>query len=232
MRAKLALFVSTALTCLTTGLHASSLVLNANGTITEAFQGVNPTNGTFSGTVTFDTATGQATAENITAYFNGTAGFSFAASSIPTVTAIPSFGTPASDYSYVSNGDTTVQVLDVFNQLNIHALDFTVSDALLTSYNGDPMINPGVLGQSTENIVTIGSGKLTDPNALPPAASTPGTVVPRPLGHRRRGSRWSRTPTLPEGITAPTQPRVPSLDVGFPSTARGAEKRTPPAKSR
>lgn len=171
MRALHALFASIALTCLASNVQASSLVLNASGTFTEAFQGVNPSNGTFSGTVTFDTSTFQATAEDIS--FTGNTSFSFMASSIPVVTSIPSFGTAASNYSYVNGGDTTVQILDTMNQLNVHALDFTVNDALLTSYTGQSMMNPGVIGQNTELIVDNVSGTLTDPNAMPPAASTP-----------------------------------------------------------
>ena len=173
MRAKLVLFVFTALTCSTVNLHASSLVLNANGTITEAFQGNNPVSGTFRGTVTFDTVTNQATAENITAYFNGSAAYTFQASSLPVVTAIPAYGTPASNYSFEQNGKTTVQVLDTGSTFAKNALNFTVSDALLTSFDGDPMMAPYVLQQGTENVLTIGSGTLIDPNALPPVASTP-----------------------------------------------------------
>ncbi len=173
MRAKLALFVSAALTCLASHVHASSLVLDANGTITQAFQGNNPVKGTFSGTVTFDTVTNQATAEDITAYFGSAAGFTFKASSIPVVTAIPPYGTLSSNYSFQQNGDTTVQVVESLVGYSSDALKFTVSDALLTSYYGDPMIAPAVIGQGTENVITINSGRLTDPNALPPVASTP-----------------------------------------------------------
>ncbi len=173
MRAKLVLFVFTALTCSTVNLHASSLVLNANGTITEAFQDNNPVSGSFRGTVTFDTVTNQAIAENITAYFNGSAAYTFQASSLPVVTAIPAYGTPTSNYSFEQNGKTTVQVLDTGSTFAKNALNFTVSDALLTSFDGDPMMAPYVLQQGTENVLTIGSGTLIDPNALPPVASTP-----------------------------------------------------------
>ncbi len=155
---------------------ASSVVLNVSGNVygTRYYYPNGVDTGTLSGTVTFDSTTGYATAANITATINGRPYFSFVDPAIPIAPPFPVIGpiqAPATDYSFVQNGLTTVDVVYHTAFGGGDELNFTVSDALLMSASGDPFAaNSGSIHayESTSGNYYITDGLLTLPNTVAP----------------------------------------------------------------